>query len=545
MFIKKVALGSENEAYVESRLKDGFNIIYSTADNNKGKTIVIQSLMYALGNKPIFPSNFPYENYYHLCEIVNDGRAYIILRKKNSFTVSEGGHIHIYDNVSEFKRFLKEKLFDLPEILEYGRMRVVYPDLFYQLFFIGQDNRSCSDIVHRGQYNKKDFKGMLYSYAGIQNNSQVTDLTEIVTKIESLKEQKTNLTKQLRTLKKGGSGAKQLYSVVDKNLFEAKCKKMEEINEVITQLRKDRNKAMQRIMKTDGLIKELQSLNNALDLGEIECKDCGSHNISYKTKKDAFEFEVSNKDVQKSILASLEDKKNTLQDECDEISRQIAEMQVQLDSLVNEEGTSLESLMAFKNRNDLREINTRIEAIDKELSELQAIQTGSQEKIAEIEQRKRQLISDLVSAMNTFYKDIDPDGKIVFEDLFTTQLETYSGSEKMEFFLARLYAFATILNHPYPIIIDSFREGELSTDKEARALSKYKMLDNQIIFTATLKKEEGHKYNDDTNLNDICYDSNTTSHILNEKDALEMKQYLSTFGISLSASETIENDDNH
>lgn len=320
---------------------------------------------------------------------------------------------------------------------------------------------------------------------------------------------------------------------------------MEEINEVITQLRKDRNKAMQRIMKTDGLIKELQSLNNALDLGEIECKDCGSHNISYKTKKDAFEFEVSNKDVQKSILASLEDKKNTLQDECDEISRQIAEMQVQLDSLVNEEGTSLESLMAFKNRNDLREINTRIEAIDKELSELQAIQTGSQEKIAEIEQRKRQLISDLVSAMNTFYKDIDPDGKIVFEDLFTTQLETYSGSEKMEFFLARLYAFATILNHPYPIIIDSFREGELSTDKEARALSKYKMLDNQIIFTATLKKEEGHKYNDDPNLNDICYDSNTTSHILNEKDALEMKQYLSTFGISLSASETIENDDNH
>ena len=120
-----------------------------------------------------------------------------------------------------------------------------------------------------------------------------------------------------------------------------------------------------------------------------------------------------------------------------------------------------------------------------------------------------------------------------------------SGSEKMEFFLARLYAFATILNHPYPIIIDSFREGELSTDKEARALSKYKMLDNQIIFTATLKKEEGHKYNDDPNLNDICYDSNTTSHILNEKDALEMKQYLSTFGISLSASETIENDDNH
>lgn len=540
MFIKKVALGSEKEAYVESRLNDGFNIIYSTADNNKGKTIVIQSMMYALGNRPIFPSNFPYDDYYHICEVVNNGKEYTIMRKKTSFSVLEGGRVQLYGSVSEFKRFLRDNLFDLPELLEYGRPRIVYPDLFYQLFFIGQDNRSCSDIVHKGQYNKKNFKEMLCRYAGIKDDYHVTDMTEVLNRIESLKEQKANLNKQLKALKKGGPGAKQLYSVADKNLFEAKCQKMEELNEKITLLRKDRNKAMQRVMKTDGLIKELQSLNNALDLGEIECKDCGSHNISYKTKKNAFEFDVSNKDVQKSILASLEDKKDTLQEECDEISRQIADLQIQLDYLVNEDGTSLESLMAYKNRNDLREINNSIEDIDRELSELQAIQIGNQEIIAEIEQKKRQLIHDLVSSMNMFYSEIDPDGKIVFEDLFTTQLETYSGSEEMEFFLSRLYAFATILNHPYPIIVDSFREGELSTDKEARALSKYKMLENQIIFTATLKTEEGHKYKDDPDLNDICYDPNTTSHILNEKDASELRNYLSTFGISLLTDETTD-----
>lgn len=534
MFIKKVALGSEKEAYVESRLENGFNIIYSVDDNNKGKTIVIQSMMYALGNKPIFPLNFPYSDYYHLCEVVNNGKEYIILRKKTSFLVREGNRVQIYDSVSEFRHFLKENLFDLPELLEHGRMKIVYPELFYQLFFIGQDNRLCSDIVHKGQYNKNDFKEMIYRFAGIQDNYEVVDLTKVTNKIELLKEQKSNLAKQQKALVSSGPGAKQLYSVADKVMFETKCKKMEELSEIMTQLRKDRNKAIQRILKTKGLIKELQSLNNALNLGEVECINCGSNNILYKTKTDAFEFNVSNGNVQTTILTSLQSKMITLQDECDEITVQIADIQNQLDSLINEEGTSLESLMAYKNRNDLRAINDNIEAIDKELSELQAIQIGNQEEIADIKQKKKQLISNLLFAMNSFYKDIDPDGNNTFEDLFTTQMKTYSGSDGMEFFLSRLYAFASVLTHPYPIIIDSFREGELSTDKETRVLSKFKEFRNQIIFTATLKKEEGHKYDDDLDLNAICYDSNITSYILNEVDALEMKSYLSLFGISIS-----------
>ena len=57
MQIKKVIVGNKDEAFIENRFNDGINIIFSD-DNNKGKTIVIQSMLYAMGNDPIFPSSF-------------------------------------------------------------------------------------------------------------------------------------------------------------------------------------------------------------------------------------------------------------------------------------------------------------------------------------------------------------------------------------------------------------------------------------------------------------------------------------------------------
>lgn len=51
MIIKKIAVGNLEEAFIEDSLSKDFNII-SSDDNNKGKTIIIQSLMYALGNDP-------------------------------------------------------------------------------------------------------------------------------------------------------------------------------------------------------------------------------------------------------------------------------------------------------------------------------------------------------------------------------------------------------------------------------------------------------------------------------------------------------------
>ena len=59
MIIRKVAVGNELEAFIQESFGEGTNIIFSD-DNNKGKTILIQSMMYCLGNEPIFPVSFDY-----------------------------------------------------------------------------------------------------------------------------------------------------------------------------------------------------------------------------------------------------------------------------------------------------------------------------------------------------------------------------------------------------------------------------------------------------------------------------------------------------
>ena len=71
MIIRAVYIGNSEEAYINKEFKEGLNII-SSDDNNKGKTIVIQAIMYCLGNIPAFPSAFDYENYYFILYIEQD-----------------------------------------------------------------------------------------------------------------------------------------------------------------------------------------------------------------------------------------------------------------------------------------------------------------------------------------------------------------------------------------------------------------------------------------------------------------------------------------
>lgn len=86
MIIKTIAVGNAEEGFVEASLKDGCNII-SSSDNNKGKTIVIQGAMYALGNAPVFPESFNNEDYYYIVEIQEGEDIFWICRKKNGFVI--------------------------------------------------------------------------------------------------------------------------------------------------------------------------------------------------------------------------------------------------------------------------------------------------------------------------------------------------------------------------------------------------------------------------------------------------------------------------
>ena len=164
MLIKRVGIG--NIAFIEDRFGNGLNIIFSD-DNNKGKTLVMQGIMYALGNEPIFPKGFAYKQYYFVCEIEVNGNIMKVLRKDRFFVVLYCEEMYKFDFVAEFKYFIKDKgIFDIPTISKKGINTLCGLELFYELFFVGQDKRNTSNIINRGQYNKEDFIQMLCSMNG-------------------------------------------------------------------------------------------------------------------------------------------------------------------------------------------------------------------------------------------------------------------------------------------------------------------------------------------------------------------------------------------
>ena len=161
MIIKRTAVGNKKEAFIESDFHTGLNII-SSDDNNKGKTIEIQSMMYALGNDPAFPTTFEYKDYYHYIEFEVDETTYKLCRFNNGFVLKHDSVLMLFDNVSELKRYWNKHIFTLPSIVKNQISKIVDPVLFLQLFFVGQDKKDTSNISHAGYYNKSDFYNMLY-----------------------------------------------------------------------------------------------------------------------------------------------------------------------------------------------------------------------------------------------------------------------------------------------------------------------------------------------------------------------------------------------
>ena len=189
MIIKKMAVGNKDEAFVENDFNEGVNII-SSDDNNKGKTIVIQSMMYALGNDPTFPTSFDYKSYYHYIEFEENGIYYYLCRYNNSFILKHNSILMIFDSVSEVKRYWTKHIFRLPQIIKNQLAKIVDPVLFLQLFFVGQDKKDTSNISHAGLYNKQDYFNMIYDFcnaSGMELDEE--EIRKIKENIKNLKEE--------------------------------------------------------------------------------------------------------------------------------------------------------------------------------------------------------------------------------------------------------------------------------------------------------------------------------------------------------------------
>ena len=505
MIIKRIAIGNGKESYIEAELSDGFNVIFSD-DNNKGKTIVIQSMLYALGNKPVFPSTFGYKNYYHIVEFEINGKNYLIARKKDTFILKEESRLNIFDNESELKNYWSKNIHPLPKIIKGGVEKVVDFELFNQLFFVAQDKKDSSNIANKGYYKKDDFISMIFSLGGIESEGLSEDeLFEVKRNIKDLLEEKSLLEKEHKILKSKKAAVNYLSQNSDRLALEDKIKEIEKVNVLIGD---------QNITRNMRVNKKSQYL------------DCGSKNIGLLTAlQNPYTFDISTKEMRDQILSSIDEKVKTYEEEIDKCTGEINVLQEKLKELISADEISLESVVRYKKEIiDTADIEEKLTQINEELKKNRLFLSTDVRVSNDLKKVQRDLINDILFVMNKAYKLIDPSGNLVFENLFTKVTENYSGSEFTEFMLVKMYAYAKVLNHSFPIIIDSFRAEELSTIKEDIVMQLFAELPNQKIFTTTIKEEEGEKYSSDSLLNSINYSQHTPNKILSKEYTEEFKK---------------------
>ena len=222
MKIKKIAFGSKASSFIEDRITSGVNVIFSN-DNNKGKTLVMQGLMYSLGYDAIFPSSFIYKDEYFYSQIENEGKNYEFLRKYNSFTVKTQDSQHIFNSVRDFRYFFDETILRLPRIKKDNHLKMVDFSLFYELFFIGQDNRSPSGLISKGQFNKADFKSMVLSLGGFHPQiDPEKDINELKEKIRGLKYKQNSVMKKMSLIRENPNIAEMAMRSYQSQVFQEK-----------------------------------------------------------------------------------------------------------------------------------------------------------------------------------------------------------------------------------------------------------------------------------------------------------------------------------
>lgn len=518
MIIKAIYIGNKDEAYACEDFQTGLNII-SSDDNNKGKTIVIQSIMYCFGNIPVFPTSFDYENYFYILYIEQNEEIIKICRKSKNFVVKRNDEYAVFDNTSEFKRYWNKNICELPTIKKDSVWRIVDPELFVQLFFVGQDKKTTSNIVNKGWYNKADFYDLLCAMEGIVNaNATAVDVEATKKKIKELKAEKAVLLKENRILKRNDTVLEYLSETNDRMALENMLKEAEVIKGKLLKLKKERANAVSRRTKNEMALKELRSLNRTLKAGQIACLDCGSNHIAYESADSEFSFDISTSSMRTQILDSIQEKVDIYNEEVIRLTNEISLCQKELDACFEAEDISLDILLTVRQEMEgAKDADKRISQIDSELKKL-VEQLETKEAISEDAAEKRgKLLRDIVSEMNFFYRTVDSASEDEYDDIFTPRDKTYSGSEATEFHLARMYAFGKVFQHEYPIVVDSFRAEDLSSEREKKVLQMFEQLDNQIIFTTTLKAEEGKKYENCEGICNIDFSEHVTNKMLSSE----------------------------
>lgn len=220
-----------------------------------------------------------------------------------------------------------------------------------------------------------------------------------------------------------------------------------------------------------------------------------------------------------------------------ELQKLIAQKQDELNQKIQKVSVPISNILIYsetirtysEDEKRLSDLHDKCDTLEAEIELEQKLQDSNSET-------QRKVKESILTSMNAFYKLIDPDGTQIFRDFFSTKSMTFSGSEEQEYYFSRTLAIFWHLKHEFPIIMDCFRKGELSTKKETIMISEYQKTGAQVILSSTLKDEEyssGTKYYNLSGINAINYESHPNSHILQKKYCDQFMELITSFGIIL------------
>ncbi|MDC0003298.1 hypothetical protein OAE19_02775 [Porticoccaceae bacterium] len=532
MKIKKVAFGDFDESFVEDRFKNNVNIIFSD-DNNKGKTLVFQGLMFSIGNDPIFPAGFPYQDCYFYSMLDFNGNQVEFLRKGREFVIKDSDEIRVFDSVSEFKYSLKQYFSEMPEISKKESLKLVDPCLFFELFFVGQDLRDPSSTFSK-YYNKTDFINLIYALGGVGRQLLSSDeIKKLKDNLKSKSSKRGALKKELDRLNIDPEVSKTVLQSANNEEIKRREEALRKARSRVSELDRALSRETNRKYKLEALLLELNSLNRKIEVGSVKCGECGSDKIVYTSGE--FEYDLTNSYVKKSIFSSIKDSIKLKDEIIDELVQDIGVEKRSLELEISSAPAELRDVILFRDQlSDGNKMDVEIAGLDSEIDDIQGqLSSESGDNVSDKKYQKS-LIKKITSFMNKFGKDVDQSRAENYNDIFAAKGQTYSGSEQQIYYFCKVMALQKSFEHKYPIVIDAFREGEISSGKENLMLEKFSNIDNQVLISATLKEEEysTEKYISTDNVNIIDYSKHIDNKILSEETADEFRDILLGFGIT-------------
>ncbi len=536
--IKAVYIGNGAESYIEDRLTDGINVIYSL-DNNRGKTILMQGAMYALGAIPTFPERFPYREYIYIVDLDVDGKEVSVLRSRNAFAVKTTDGLNAFENEADYSRYWSDNFRSLPSIVKDGRLTSAGLQLYTQMAFIGQDDISSAKVT-AGQFNKSDFTEMLYAIAGLDRRElDSAEEAALKRRRDELKGQIKSLTKEASALKMRGTALSAISVTTDTRDMQEFLKELDSARVEVTDLRKARSRYLARLTKNQIVLDELNSLRRDVKAGKLVCLTCGSPSVGYRMADSDVIFDVTSPDMRTQIIDTLQERIDKIKADLDALGRDLRKAQNRLSSLISQNDEfSLADVVACKDDYlSEQEIDGKIQDAQRELDDVKDKLEADRLLTSEVANQRKEFMDSLLGKMDLARRTISGNTQeSPYESLFSTKANVFSGSDSTIYFAARTYAIASEINHGMPIMIDSFRADDLSSDREDRLLDLFGKLTNQIVLTTTIKREESavpdaSKYEMDPRVHPIDYSGHELNKIMSAAYNKRFAEKAADFGL--------------